>query len=177
MLPNLEAHAAICPHLFVAKCLYGLPAREDLAMKALTGVSASGNAFEGFKKTATRNFALSLSACSPLPSCSSWVVPFRFLPVLTSTAVLLAACQAAPVEILGAGSTFQEPVETEWLFAYTLLRPDVKAAYQGVGSGKGQADLRAGRIDWAGTDLTPTDAELAAVRATLLCCCCCVMHY
>jgi phosphate transport system substrate-binding protein len=62
----------------------------------------------------------------------------------------------------GAGSTFQQPLVSQW--ASEFKNQGVTVNYQGTGSGAGIASFTAGTVDFAGTDAAMTDDEMAAAR-------------
>ncbi|HEY4280827.1 MAG TPA: phosphate ABC transporter substrate-binding protein PstS [Conexibacter sp.] len=62
----------------------------------------------------------------------------------------------------GAGSTFQQPLDSQW--ATEFKNQGVTVNYQGTGSGAGIASFTAGTVDFAGTDAAMTDDEIAAAR-------------
>lgn len=63
------------------------------------------------------------------------------------------------IQINGAGSTFQLPVESQWIAAYQKVDPSVTINYQGIGSGGGKSAILDGTVDFAGTDSLLTDAQ------------------
>ena len=63
------------------------------------------------------------------------------------------------VQINGAGSTFQLPVESQWIGAYQKVDSSVTINYQGIGSGGGKSAILDGTVDFAGTDSLLTDAQ------------------
>jgi len=66
------------------------------------------------------------------------------------------------VAINGAGSTFQQPVEAAWIYAYQSVDPSASFNYQGIGSGGGKKGIIDGTIDFAGTDSLLSADEYAA---------------
>jgi phosphate transport system substrate-binding protein len=68
----------------------------------------------------------------------------------------------------GAGATFPYPLYTKWFQAYQQANTGIAFNYQAVGSGAGIAQYQAGTVDFAGTDVALTDAEVAELpRPTL----------
>jgi len=67
--------------------------------------------------------------------------------------------------VSGAGSTFQQNMETQWAKDFGGECAGAQINYQGVGSGAGIQQLGAGTIDFAGSDVTMKDAERAAANA------------
>lgn len=71
-----------------------------------------------------------------------------------------ALAKAEDSEILGAGSSFIDPVMQRWAtMAGTMLR--LKVAYQPVGSGNGRNKVLAGDVDFAASDEPLSDDKLA----------------
>lgn len=68
---------------------------------------------------------------------------------------------AAGHKITGAGSTFVEPVLTKWAAQWSQQKGTV-VAYEGVGSGAGIDQLKAGKVDFAATDAPMKNEELKA---------------
>lgn len=69
---------------------------------------------------------------------------------------------AASVQVNGAGSTFIQPVLTEWIFAYQYIDPSVTINYQGIGSGGGKKSIIDNTVDFAGSDSVLSDQEYAS---------------
>ena len=61
----------------------------------------------------------------------------------------------------GAGASFPAPVYQAWTHSYGMVNPDVKINYQSLGSGAGVNQIKAGTLDFAGTDNPLTVKELA----------------
>lgn len=68
---------------------------------------------------------------------------------------------AAHADVTGAGSTFIYPVLSKWTADYHQNGGD-QINYQGVGSGAGIAQIKAGTIDFGATDKPLDSSELAA---------------
>jgi phosphate transport system substrate-binding protein len=64
----------------------------------------------------------------------------------------------------GAGSTFDNPLFTQWFSEYATLT-GVKVNYQSVGSGAGITDITNGIVDFGASDAVPTTAQFAAAQA------------
>jgi len=102
---------------------------------------------------------------------------FTFLAVLT----LAAACGSdknsssstnttakttcATGSVAGAGSTFVQTIVQQWVKDYEGACPGATINYQGVGSGAGIAQLTAGTVDFAGSDVPMKPDEEAAAAA------------
>lgn len=85
------------------------------------------------------------------------------------TAVAVALCAAAwavgaaeRIELNGAGGSFPAPLYQAWAYAYTQEGTGAKVNYQSVGSSAGISQIKAGTVDFAGTD-----ARLAALNPGL----------
>jgi len=88
-----------------------------------------------------------------------------FVPVVAALCVVSAlVCAAAPalaaVTINGAGATFPEPIYAVWMNKYYELK-SVKVNYQGIGSSGGINQIKAGTVDFGGSDAPLTPAELS----------------
>lgn len=70
-----------------------------------------------------------------------------------------AALPAGSVQINGAGSTFIQPVVSDWIYAYQYIDPSVTLNYQGIGSGGGKKSIIDNTVDFAGSDSVLKDAE------------------
>ncbi|MCI7699007.1 MAG: phosphate ABC transporter substrate-binding protein PstS [Akkermansia sp.] len=71
-------------------------------------------------------------------------------------------CALAPViaaeSITGAGASFPAPVYQKWTYTYSQENPGTTVTYQSLGSGAGLNQIKAGTVDFAGTD-NPLTAE------------------
>ncbi len=63
------------------------------------------------------------------------------------------------VTINGAGSTFAQPVYSQWIFTYKSVDPSVSMNYQGIGSGGGKNGIINNTLDFAGSDSVLSQAE------------------
>lgn len=101
---------------------------------------------------------------------------------MLATAMLLTACgsdngakstQGAPGSktacaagnVSGAGSTFQQNIEQQWIADYGSQCSGAKVNYQGTGSGAGIEQFGAGTIDFAGSDVTMKPDQQRASNA------------
>lgn len=64
----------------------------------------------------------------------------------------VASLAQAATTITGAGASFPAPVYQKWTYAYSQANPDISVTYQSVGSGAGLNQIKAGTIDFAGSD-------------------------
>ncbi len=95
------------------------------------------------------------------------------MSVLLVGALLLSACggsanasagttQSSSVSINGAGSTFAQPVYTQWISSYKSVNSSVILNYQGIGSGGGKNGIINNTLDFAGSDSVLSSDEIAA---------------
>jgi phosphate transport system substrate-binding protein len=68
------------------------------------------------------------------------------------------------IALHGAGSTFASLLYKKWIAAYRAVAPSVSVTYDPVGSGEGIARFLAETVDFAGSDVPLSDAEIAKVR-------------
>src|ERR1044072_7336601 len=68
------------------------------------------------------------------------------------------------VTITGAGSSFVDPAMQKWKFAYKDAHPGTEINYKAVGSGAGIAQLTAGTVDFAASDVAMSDKELGEMK-------------
>lgn len=63
-------------------------------------------------------------------------------------------CTLAQAEttITGAGASFPAPVYQKWTYAYSQHNPGTQVTYQSMGSGAGLNQIKAGTVDFAGSD-------------------------
>lgn len=66
----------------------------------------------------------------------------------------------AAVTLTGAGSSFVNPAMSKWAYQYHNDHSDVTINYQPVGSGAGIAQLKAGTVDFACSDVAMSDKEM-----------------
>ena len=65
------------------------------------------------------------------------------------------------VKLNASGATFPQPLYEDWAFAFNQLDPSVVINYAGGGSGQGIKDIKAGTVDFAGSDALLTDKDYA----------------
>ncbi len=58
----------------------------------------------------------------------------------------------ANTTITGAGASFPAPVYQKWTYTYSQENPDTQVTYQSMGSGAGLNQIKAGTVDYAGSD-------------------------
>jgi phosphate transport system substrate-binding protein len=85
------------------------------------------------------------------------------LPVLITctSAVSAAAANNAAREIHGAGSTFVQPIITEWAYNWSQKTGN-KVSYEGGGSGAGITKVKSGEANFGATDAPLSEEELNA---------------
>ncbi len=102
---------------------------------------------------------------------AGWMKVSAIAAICLLTAFILSSCgekptptpgsegaTGTPVELMGAGATFPNPLYVKWMDAYAKANPDVKINYQSVGSGAGIKQLQEGTVDFGGSD-APLNAE------------------
>ena len=65
---------------------------------------------------------------------------------------LSAFVQAEEMTITGAGASFPAPVYQKWTYSYSRENPETQVIYQSMGSGAGLNQIKAGTVDFAGSD-------------------------
>jgi phosphate transport system substrate-binding protein len=75
------------------------------------------------------------------------------------------ASACATGTISGAGSTFQQNMETQWAKDFAVKCSGAQINYQGIGSGGGIQQFGAATIDFAGSDVTMKATEQTAADA------------
>jgi phosphate transport system substrate-binding protein len=68
---------------------------------------------------------------------------------------------AASETLNGAGSTFIDPILQKWIGSYSSVDPNVRVAYQAVGSLQGLDDLLSRKVDFAASDAPLCPQQLA----------------
>lgn len=68
----------------------------------------------------------------------------------------------------GSGATFPQAFYETAIAKFQTVQPDVTVTYAGGGSGKGQTDLSAGLVDWAGSDSTVKPEDAAKFKTPFL---------
>ena len=65
---------------------------------------------------------------------------------------LCSLSQADNASFTGAGASFPAPVYRQWTYSYSEANPGVQITYQSLGSGAGLNQIKAGTVDFAGSD-------------------------
>ena len=68
---------------------------------------------------------------------------------------------SAAATLNGSGATFPQAYYETVIAEFKTAQPAVTVTYGGGGSGKGQTDLQAGLVQWAGSDSTVKDEDVA----------------
>jgi phosphate transport system substrate-binding protein len=68
--------------------------------------------------------------------------------------------QSSGTMIIGAGSTFINPVMTHWISDFQKSHPGVQINYQSIGSGGGIQQLKKGLVDFGASDAALDDQQL-----------------
>jgi phosphate transport system substrate-binding protein len=66
---------------------------------------------------------------------------------------------AGSVQLNASGATFPQPLYEDWAFAFNQVDPSVVINYGGGGSGQGIKDIKAGNVDFAGSDALLADKD------------------
>ena len=67
-------------------------------------------------------------------------------------AVGLCTLVQAETTLTGAGASFPAPVYQKWTYSYSQENPGTQVTYQSMGSGAGLNQIKAGTVDFAGSD-------------------------
>lgn len=86
-----------------------------------------------------------------------------FAPGLGIAGPNSAQAASGPMVLQGAGATFPAPLYAAWIERFHRAHPEIKIAYDAVGSGEGVKRFTAGAVDFAASDAAMTDAQIAAV--------------
>jgi phosphate transport system substrate-binding protein len=81
------------------------------------------------------------------------------LASLVFSLVLLTSCNSGQ-PIIGAGSSFVNPIMTRWIANFQQTNPNIRINYQSIGSGAGIEQLRQGLVDFGASDATLSDDKL-----------------
>jgi len=86
---------------------------------------------------------------------------------LISILVLFTSCNSGPsssanesVNLLGAGSSFVNPIMTKWVANFQQTNPNFRINYQSMGSGAGIEQLKKGLVDFGASDAALSDDKL-----------------
>lgn len=84
---------------------------------------------------------------------------------LAALAALLAGAAAQAQDLTGAGASFPAPIYAKWADAYHKAT-GARVNFQSVGSGAGIRQIKGKTVDFGGSDMPLTDAELAEAGLT-----------
>ena len=85
------------------------------------------------------------------------ILLFIFVLIAVAVSINPVLAQTKQVNINGAGATFPQPLYSKWAGEYMRISSDV-ITYQGVGSGAGIAQIKAGVVDFGASD-EPLEAD------------------
>jgi phosphate transport system substrate-binding protein len=100
--------------------------------------------------------AAALAAAILLAACGSATPQVVQQTVVVTSATNKQADPAGSVQLNASGATFPQPLYEDWAFAYSQVDPSVVINYGGGGSGQGIKDIKAGNVDFAGSDAALT---------------------
>lgn len=114
--------------------------------------------------------ALVVSACAPAVATTPEKVVVKETVVVAGTPQVkqvvkevtpTAKAMDAPgsVKLNASGATFPQPLYEDWAFAFNQLDSSVVINYAGGGSGQGIKDIKAGTVDFAGSDALLSDKD------------------
>jgi phosphate transport system substrate-binding protein len=88
--------------------------------------------------------------------------------VVVAALAVLAGCQSKSggnetVGLVGAGSTFINPIMSRWTADFQQAHPNVQINYQSIGSGAGIQQVKAGTVDFGASDVALTDEQLKSM--------------
>lgn len=89
------------------------------------------------------------------------------LALATVAALSLSACKSSTVSVLGAGSTFVNPVMTRWVQDFSQSHPNVQINYQSIGSGAGVQQVKASTVDFGASDAPLSDSAMASMKPVI----------
>jgi len=117
---------------------------------------------------------LIVSACAPVAATTPEKVVVKETVVMAGTPQVkevvkevvvtpTAAPKDAPgsIKLNASGATFPQPLYEDWAFAFNQRDPSVVINYAGGGSGQGIKDIKAGTVDFAGSDALLSDKDYA----------------
>ncbi len=76
----------------------------------------------------------------------------KLLAISIGAAAVISSAFGQTTNINGAGASFPAPVYQHWTYTYSQSNPNAKVNYQSMGSGAGINQIKAGTVDFAGTD-------------------------
>lgn len=88
--------------------------------------------------------------------------------LLTISLAALSLSCGRPVNLLGAGATFPNPLYQKWLSEYGKVNPNIRIDYQSIGSGGGIKQIQAQTVDFGASDAPMTDSEMKGAPGELV---------
>lgn len=98
-------------------------------------------------------------------SCSRMSILTLVLGLLFAGACNSSNNQSAQAgkKLIGAGSTFINPIMSHWIFDFQGKHPGVQINYQSIGSGGGIQQLKVGALDFGASDVALDDQQLQSM--------------
>ena len=96
--------------------------------------------------------------------------------IVVAGLAVLAGCQSnsgqgggarETVGLVGAGSTFVNPIMSRWTANFQQAHPNVQINYQSIGSGAGIQQVKAGTVDFGASDVALNDEQLKTMPAVI----------
>jgi len=78
------------------------------------------------------------------------------------------AADGGAVRLQGSGSTFVKPIMDKWMSEYGKINPNIRADYQGTGSGAGIKAIQSQTADFGATDAAMTEEEIKQSPSEIL---------
>jgi phosphate transport system substrate-binding protein len=107
-------------------------------------------------------FVVILVAAIILTACGTTTNASSSTPTTSSSSASSSNSQTGSVTINGAGSTFAQPVYTQWIQTYKSVNSSAVLNYQGIGSGGGKKGIVDNTLDFAGSDSVLSSDEYTA---------------
>ncbi len=107
-------------------------------------------------------FIITVVAVLVLSACSATANTSAPAPTSPPSSTSTGSTQSGPVSINGAGSTFAQPVYSQWIQEYKTVNSSATINYQGIGSGGGKNGIINNTLDFAGSDSVLTSAEITS---------------
>ncbi|HEY3291498.1 MAG TPA: phosphate ABC transporter substrate-binding protein PstS [Anaerolineae bacterium] len=104
--------------------------------------------------------AVLISACGSAPVATPQAGDKTVVAATTDPGKAPKSADAAgSVQLNASGATFPQPLYEDWAFAFNQVDPSVVINYGGGGSGQGIKDIKAGNVDFAGSDAALSDKD------------------
>ena len=88
--------------------------------------------------------------------------------ILTLAVVSGVACAQTDGTVRGAGATFPAPIYQKWIESFQASDPGPQISYEGVGSEEGLRRLEHGDVDFAASDIVPSQEMRDRLKVELL---------